>query len=227
MGGNLVLLQTSLDALAAQTGLSLFEIYGRDGRGVYPDPDGPDANLIWLEREYLRNVRYVDNTSVDELSDERSDACSGRRGEISKEVARTLAATPAGIAVKMRLLRNEFESLKAPWADQGWETCLTSLEKMNGESNEPEAEVRTAHAAADIDDDDLLRLERELAEASAAGNAVATDEDAEPLFDGKAGGLLLHWRKNVKRFSHYISRVAPPRLLYAGDVERAVGYAGR
>ena len=132
LSGELLLLRTSLDALARQTGLSLFGLWDRDGHSVLPDEDNPDADLIWLEQEYLRNVHYIDNTSSDELSDEDMNAYAERRGEISKEVARTLAATPAGIAVKMRLLRGGFESLKASWADEGWETCLTSLEKMAG-----------------------------------------------------------------------------------------------
>lgn len=125
-----------------------------------PECDDPDATLIWLEQEYRRLVHYAENAPGG-LSDEDQDASTDRQNEIQQAVARTLAATPAGVGVKMRLLHNEFESLKAPWAEEGWETCLTSLEGMNGTTAvaaEPETKIRTAPASpeAAVDDDAAL-----------------------------------------------------------------------
>ena len=187
LSGELLLLRTSLDALAQQTGLSLFGLWDRDGHNVLPDLNNPDAGLIWLEQEYVRNLHYTDKPPLDspsrkELPDETHGAYAERRGEIQKEVARTLAATPAGAAAKLRLLRSSFDNLSV-WGEEGWKTCLTSLEGMNGTTAvapEPETEIGTAPASPEAV---LFALEVEM-KAAHEGLDAAPDNNAahEPWY---------------------------------------------
>ena len=133
-----LLVRSSLDYLTAQTGLDLFICYDRNGRWLLGRSDEtdneaqPDDNLIRLEQEYNRLFEANYKTETEAGQEALDRACEEWNG-IYDKIVDTQAHTPAGVAIKVRMLRHVLsQGDNKERDDRAWDSCLASQASMAG-----------------------------------------------------------------------------------------------
>ncbi len=100
-----------------------------------------DAELLRLEAELLRFIEEIDAGKHPVADDDAGDKPIGRMAEMELVIAQCPAHTPAGVAVKVRRLKDSFEKGKAEWDRPLFNTALDALARLSREQEATDAEI--------------------------------------------------------------------------------------